>query len=68
MKIVSPLEDFKVRINEGQRVLFLMVISFRPWKSMQGGRFVSFFSTKKKLNPSGEEEGWMMPAARESLI
>ena len=35
---------------------------------MQGRSVLSFFSTKKKPAPAGDEEGRMMPAARPSLI
>lgn len=48
--------------------LFLTVMSFKLQKSIHGRREPSFLSTKKKLAPIGEEDGWMMLAVRDSLM
>lgn len=43
--------------------LFLIVISFSPWKSIW--RVVSFLDLKKKLTSTSDEDGRMLPAARD---
>lgn len=37
-------------------------------KVIQGLKVKSFFDTKKKTSPIGEEEGQIIPAAKESLM
>lgn len=44
--------------------LFLMVILFRPEKSIQG----PFLATKKNPVSTGEEDSRIIPAARESFM
>lgn len=53
---------------KGSGYLFFTVISLSPVYSVQGRDAPSFFSTKKKPAPTREEEGWMRPAARDSVM
>jgi hypothetical protein len=52
----------------GRAYLFLIVMLLSPLKSMHGRRDLSFLETKKNPAPTGEEEGLMMPAERDSLM
>lgn len=55
-----------MRIGNGYFVLTIMLL--RPQKLIQGWRDLFFFSTKKDSAPTGEEDGWIIPAIRESVI
>ena len=52
----------------GREYLFFTVMSFSPRKSIQGRRVESFFLTKKKTAPRGDDEGRMRPEAKESWM
>ncbi len=58
----------KAELIKGRGYLFLIAMLFRPQKSIHGFKVPSFLLTKKKTAPTGEEEGRMIPAARESWM
>lgn len=58
----------KAESSNGRGYSFLTVISFRPLSAIQGHSDSFFFSSKKNLAPTGEEEGRMRLADRESDV
>lgn len=58
----------KAEVMSGSGYLFFTVMSFRPWKSMHGRSDPSFSPTKKKPAATGDDEGLMIPVARESWM
>ncbi len=68
MKMVAPWGSSEADVRSGDGYLFLTVMLLRPLKSMHLCSDLSFFSTKTKPAPSGEEDGRIIPAARDSEI
>ena len=68
VKMVASRSELNAESMRGRGYLFRTVMLFKPLKSIQWQRVLSFFSTKKKPAPTGEEEGRISPAARESVI
>lgn len=68
MKAVAPCSYSKAEEMSGRGYRFLMVMSLRPLKSMQGWRVLSFFSTKKKPGTARDKERQVIPAANDSWM
>jgi hypothetical protein len=64
---VTPWRGAKADLMSGKGYLFFTVKSFSPQKSTHGLSDLSFF-TKKNPAPTGEEDGVISPAARESWM
>lgn len=64
-KILAPWRREKAESMRGRGYLFLTVILFNPWKSVQGH---PFSPTKKKPAPTGEDECLMIPGASDSQM
>lgn len=68
MKTVASCSMSKAEVMSGSGYLFFTVMSFRLRKSMHGRSDPSFFPTKKKPAATGDDEGLMIPVAREPLL
>lgn len=68
MNILAPWKGSNAKLMRGKGHLFFTVMLFNPQKSIKGRKDLSFFSTKKNPALRGEDEGQMIPAARESVI
>ena len=67
-KTTAPWRGTKAELMRGKGYLFFTVMLFRPRSSIQGHSERSFLLTKKNPAPTGDEDGRMIPAARDSPI
>lgn len=65
---VAPLRGAKAELMSGMGYLCFTVILLSPQSSMHSLSDPSYLSTKKEPAPTGEAEGLIIPAARESWM